>query len=177
MYHLITIVFAAAFTGNIALTFFLGMCPFIAMSKGRETAAGMGAAVTVVMTITCALNWTINHLILEPSGTEHLRLELFIDRVSPKLYSSMGIFLPLITVNCAILGASLFMILREYNFYEALAYGFGSGAGWALALLAMSGIRERIKTELLPPGLEGPGITMITAGLMAMAFTGLAGIL
>lgn len=191
MYNVLTITFAAAFTGNMALTFFLGMCPFIAMSKSRETAFGMGAAVTVVMTITTGLNWIINYLVLVPTGTGHLQLisfilsiaitvqilEIFIDRVSPSLYASMGIFLPLITVNCAILGASLFMVLREYNFYEALGYGFGSGFGWALALLAMSGIRQRIKVQMLPPGLEGPGITMITAGLMAMAFTGLAGIL
>lgn len=185
------ITFAAAFTGNIALTYFLGMCPFIAMSKGRETAIGMGAAVTVVMTLTCSLNWIVQNLVLAPTGTVHLQflafiltiaitvqiLELFIDRVSPALYAAMGIFLPLITVNCAILGASLFMVLREYTFLQAVGYGFGSGAGWAMALLAMSGIRERIEKSDLPPGLEGPGITMISAGIMAMAFTGLAGVL
>ncbi|MCK5687457.1 NADH:ubiquinone reductase (Na(+)-transporting) subunit E [bacterium] len=185
------ITFAAVFTGNIALTYFLGMCPFIAMSKSPATAFGMGAAVVFVMTVTCCINWIIYWQILVPTGTEHLQLlcfiasiavivqilELFIDRVSPVLYAAMGIFLPLITVNCAILGASLFMVLRKYSFLNTLGYGFGSGMGWAIALLAMSGVRSRINTSKLPPGLEGPAITMITAGIMAMAFTGLAGVM
>ncbi|PKK89507.1 MAG: NADH:ubiquinone reductase (Na(+)-transporting) subunit E [Candidatus Wallbacteria bacterium HGW-Wallbacteria-1] len=191
MKEILIILFASAFTGNIALTYFLGMCPFIAMSRSRETSLGMGAAVMVVMTLTCALNWIVHHLILIPTGTEHLQLltfiltiavtvqilEIFIDRVSPALYASMGIFLPLITVNCAILGASLFMILRGYTLIQTIAYGFGSGAGWALALLAMSSIRQRMKPQKLPIGMEGPAITMIIAGIMAMAFTGLAGIM
>lgn len=185
------IMFAAIFSGNIALSYFLGMCPFIAMSKSPAIAMGMGGAVVFVMTLTSVLNWVIYWMILVPTRTEHLQLisfivsiavtvqilEIFIDRFSPVLYASMGIFLPLITVNCAILGASLFLVLRKYTFIQTFGYGLGSGLGWAMALLCMSGIRSRINTKKLPPGLEGPAITMITAGIMAMAFTGLAGIL
>lgn len=187
----VVVLFSAALTNNIALTNFLGMCPFIAVSRDVKTAFGMGAAVTLVMTLTAAANWAIQHYLLEPFGVEHLQyiifivviaaivqvLELAIERFSPDLYASFGVFLALITVNCAILGVSLFMVLRGYGFVETLAYGFGSGVGWTLAIVALAGIRQKIEKADIPMGLEGPGITMIATAIMAMAFIGLTGLL
>ena len=183
--------FAAVFTGNILLSYFLGMCPFTSVSREVKTALGLGCAVVFVMTSTAALNWLAYRFILKRLELEYFRfvmfiiiiaafvqfVEMVIDRYSPKLYYNLGIFLPLITVNCAILGASLFMVIREYSFIVTVAYGFGSGLGWLLAILAMAGIRQRLANDRIPAGLQGPGITLIIAGLMALAFIGFAGVL
>jgi len=183
--------FAAVFTGNILLSYFLGMCPFTSVSREVKTALGLGCAVVFVMTSTAALNWLAYRFILKPLELEYFRfvmfiiiiaafvqfVEMVIDRYSPKLYYNLGIFLPLITVNCAILGASLFMVIRDYSFIVTVGYGFGSGLGWLLAILAMAGIRQRLANDRIPAGLQGPGITLIIAGLMALAFIGFAGVL
>lgn len=188
---ILAIFIAAIFTQNIALAYFLGMCPFIAVSGDLRTASGMSMAVTFVMTIAAAATWPIYHKLLVPFQVEYLQyvifilviaalvqiVEMVIERSSPTLYNSMGVFLPLITVNCAILGVTLFMIVRDYNYIESLVYSFGSGIGWGLAILAMAAIRERIRFANVPEGLKGPGITMIIAGLMAMGFMGFAGML
>jgi Na+-transporting NADH:ubiquinone oxidoreductase subunit E len=183
--------FAAIFTQNILLTTFLGMCPFTSVSREVKTAMGLGLAVVFVMTFTTTLNWLAYRYILVPLQLEFFRFILFIiiiaafvqfvemviDRYSPRLYQTLGIFLPLITVNCAILGTSLFMVIREYRFIETIGYGFGSGLGWMLAILAMAGIRQRLNESKVPQGLQGPGITLIIAGLMALAFVGFTGVL
>ncbi len=183
--------FAAIFTQNILLTTFLGMCPFTSVSREVKTAAGLGAAVVFVMTFTTALNYLAYKHVLLPLELEFFRFILFIiiiaafvqfvemviDRYSPKLYQNLGIFLPLITVNCAILGASLFMVIREYTFIQTIGYGFGAGVGWLLAILAMAGIRTRLNESRVPEGLRGPGITLIIAGMMALAFIGFTGVL
>lgn len=183
--------FAAVFTQNILLTTFLGMCPFTSVSREVKTAAGLGGAVVFVMTCTTVLNWLAYKYVLIPLELEFFRFILFIiiiaafvqfvemviDRYSPKLYQNLGIFLPLITVNCAILGASLFMVIREYHFIQTIGYGFGAGLGWLLAILAMAGIRTRLNESRVPEGLRGPGITLIIAGLMALAFIGFTGVL
>lgn len=183
--------FAAVFTQNILLTTFLGMCPFTSVSREVKTAAGLGGAVVFVMTFTTVLNWLAYKYVLIPLELEFFRFILFIiiiaafvqfvemviDRYSPKLYQNLGIFLPLITVNCAILGASLFMVIRNYHFIQTIGYGFGSGVGWLLAILAMAGIRTRLNESRVPEGLRGPGITLIIAGLMALAFIGFTGVL
>jgi len=183
--------FASIFTNNILLTTFLGMCPFVSVSREVKTAAGLGAAVVFVLTCTTLINWVVYHYILVPLELEFFRFILFIiiiaafvqfvemviDRYSPKLYYALGIFLPLITVNCAILGASLFMVIREYSFIVTIGYGFGSGLGWMLAILAMAGIRQRMTESRVPRGLRGPGITLIIAGMMALAFVGFTGVL
>lgn len=183
--------FAAVFTNNILLTTFLGMCPFTSVSREVKTASGLGGAVIFVMTFTALLNWLAYQYVLVPLELEFFRFILFIiiiaafvqfvemviDRYSPKLYQNLGIFLPLITVNCAILGVSLFMVIREYSFIVTIGYGFGSGLGWFLAILAMAGIRQRLKEARVPEGLRGPGITLIIAGLMALAFIGFTGVL
>ncbi len=186
----LAVCFTAVFTGNILLTQYLGMCSFLGASREIKTAAGLGIAVTAVMTATTALNWCVHTWLLEPLGLAYLSTivfivviaaftqlaEMVIERVSDSLYAALGIFLPLITVNCAILGASLFMAIRGYGFAETTAYGFGSGLGWLLAILAMAGIRKRIEKNRLPKGLEGPGIALIIAGIMALAFVGFTGI-
>ena len=187
----ILLFWGAILTHNIALTYFLGMCPFIAVSKEIKTAFGMGMAVIFVMTFTALLNWPIYTFLLEPYNLEFLQfivfilviassvqvVEIVIDRFFPALYYNMGIFLPLITVNCAILGLSLFMILREYTFFESLVYAVGSGAGWMLVIVAMAGIRSKLRFADVPEGLRGPGITMIITGLMALAFIGFVGVI
>ena len=189
--YTLAIFFAAVFTENILLARFLGMCSFLAVSRQIKTAVGLGAAVIFVLVCTSALNW-IMYQILAYYGLEYLRfivfiiviaafvqlVEMAIERVSPVLYYALGIFLPLITVNCAILGVSLFMVIREYNLVNAISYGAGSGVGWALAIIAMAGIREKLnKRGRIPHGLEGPGITLIIAGIMALGFVGLSGVL
>ena len=185
------IFFAAIFTNNILLANFLGMCSFLAISKELKTSLGLGAAVIFVMTATSILNWLVYHFILLPYDMEYLRfivfivviaafvqlVEMIIERVSEPLYASLGIFLPLITVNCAILGVSLFMVIRDYNFVNAIVFGLGSGIGWTLAILAMAGIREKLKNAKLPKGLEGAGITLIITGMMALAFMGFQGMI
>lgn len=182
---------SAVFTNNILLSYFLGMCPFLGVSREIKTSIGLGFAVIFVLTSTCMLNWVMYHYILIPLGLEFFRFILFIitiaafvqfiemllDRTSPLLYQKLGIFLPLITVNCAILGASLFMVIRDYSFIVTVGYGLGSGIGWFMAIIAMAGVRQKLANERIPRGLQGPGITLIIAGLMAMAFTGFAGVL
>lgn len=190
--HPLTLLFAAIFTNNILLTNFLGLCPFLSMSKGKKSAVGMGAAVVFVMASTTALNNLVHYKILIPLGLEHFRyivfivviaafvqlVEMTVERFFPPLYYSLGVFLPLITVNCAIFGASLFMIIREYNFVQSLAYGAGSGIGWMLAILTISAIREKLqKSGKLPRGLEGPAITLIITGLLALAFLAFSGMI
>ncbi len=182
---------AAIFTGNILLTTFLGMCSFLSVSREVKTAVGLGAAVVFVMTCTTILNWAMYWLVLVPLQIEFYRfilfiiviaafvqfIEMVIERYSPPLYYSLGIFLPLITVNCAILGAALFMVIRKYTFIETIGYGFGSGAGWMVAIVAMAGIRQKLAVNRIPQGLQGPGITLIIAGLMALGFIGFTGVL
>lgn len=182
---------SAIFTQNILLSYFLGLCPFLSISREIKTAFGLGAAVIFVMTCTCALNWLAYHYILEPFNLYFFRfilfiiiiaafvqfIEMLIDRYSPALYQNLGVFLPLITVNCAILGASLFMVIRNYSFLVTVGYGFGSGTGWFMAIMAMAGIRQKLANNRIPRGLQGPGITLFIAGLMALAFMGFTGVL
>jgi Na+-transporting NADH:ubiquinone oxidoreductase subunit E len=190
----------AAFVENLPLTFFLGMCTFLAISKRIETAIGLGIAVVVVETITVPANNLIYQYLLKEdalvwaglSGVDLSFLglisyigviaaivqilEMVLDRFFPALHNALGIFLPLVTVNCAIMGASLFMVEREYDFGESVVFGFGAGVGWALALVALAGIRERLKYSDVPNGLQGLGITFITAGLMSLGFMAFSGI-
>ena len=187
----IAIFFASIFTGNILLTNYLGMCSFLAVSKELETSAGLGIAVTFVLTVTTPLNWLVYKFLLVPFGLEYLRfivfiiviaafvqlIEMAIERYSEGLYYALGIFLPLITVNCAILGARLFMVIREYNFVSSIFFGLGSGLGWFIAIVAMAGIRQKLRTAKVPPGLEGASITLVIAGFMAMAFMGFSGMI
>ena len=189
--HALAVCVAAIFTQNILLAYFLGLCPFIGVSREVKTAFGLGLAVIFVMTTTTLLNWAAYHYVLVPLKLEFFRFILFIiiiaafvqfvemaiERFSPFLYHQLGVFLPLITVNCAILGASLFMVIRNYSFIVTLGYGLGSGIGWFLAIMAMAGIRQRLATNRIPRGLQGPGITLIIAGLMALAFIGFTGVL
>lgn len=187
----LTVLFAAIFTNNILLTNFLGMCSFLSISKELKTSVGLGFAVVFVMGCTSVLNYLIYHFVLIPLELTYLRyivfiiviaafvqlVEMVIERVSEPLYASLGIFLPLITVNCAILGASLFMVIRQYDLLSSFTYGVGSGAGWFLAILAMAGIRQKIAKARIPKGLEGAGITLIITGMMALAFIGFTGII
>jgi Na+-transporting NADH:ubiquinone oxidoreductase subunit E len=191
MTGLIAIFFAAIFTNNILLTNYLGMCSFLGVSKEVKTSVGLGVAVVFVMTCTSVLNWLVYYFLLIPLHLESFRfivfiiviaafvqiVEMIIERVSEPLYAALGIFLPLITVNCAILGVSLFMLIREYTFAESFFYGIGSGIGWMIAILAMAGIRQNMKRSKIPKGLEGAGITLIIAGIMALAFMGFSGVL
>ncbi|MCY4643921.1 MAG: NADH:ubiquinone reductase (Na(+)-transporting) subunit E [Bacteriovoracales bacterium] len=200
--HYLSLFIKAVFIENLALAFFLGMCTFLAVSKKVETATGLGIAVIVVQTITVPANNLIyNYLLKEGAlawtgaslANEDLSflglisyigviaaivqiLEMTLDKFFPALYASLGIFLPLITVNCAILGGSLFMVERNYNFPESVVFGFGSGVGWALAIMALAGIREKMKYSDVPDGLRGLGITFITVGLMALGFLAFSGI-
>ena len=184
------ILFSAVFTNNILLTNYLGMCSFLGCSREVKTSLGLGCAVFLVTASTSVLNWLVYYHILVPLRLEYLRfivfivviaafvqlVEMIIERVSETLYQALGIFLPLITVNCAILGACLFMVIRDYAFGQACAYGAGAGLGWALAIMAMAGIRQRLSLRSrIPRGLEGPGIALIIAGTMALAFMGFNG--
>ena len=189
---LLAVLFGAIFTNNILLTNYLGMCSFLAISRDVKASAGLGAAVTFVMAVTSVLNWLVYYRVLVPLGVEYLSfivfivviaafvqiVEMVIERVSDTLYAALGIFLPLITVNCAILGACLFMIIRRYGLAASFAYGLGSGLGWALAILVMAGIRQKMAARSnVPKGLEGAGITLIIAGIMALAFMGFNGMI
>lgn len=200
MENLISIFLNSVFVGNILLAYFLGMCSFIAVSKNIDTATGLGFAVVFVLTITTPLNWMIYHFLLAPgalawAGLPNLDLsflkfimfiaviaamvqaiEIVIDRFSAGLYQALGVFLPLITVNCAILGTSLFMVERDHTFIESVVFGLGSGIGWLLAIVAMAAIRIKLRYGDMPEGLEDYGITMIVTGLMAMAFMLFSGI-
>jgi Na+-transporting NADH:ubiquinone oxidoreductase subunit E len=190
----------AAFVENLALTFFLGMCTFLAISKRVDTALGLGLAVMVIQTITVPVNYLIYTYLLKDgalawAGLPDIDLsflglvsyigviaalvqilEMLLDRFVPALYNALGIFLPLITVNCAILGGTLFMVERQYNFGESVTFGLGSGFGWAVALVALAGIREKLRYSDVPDGLQGLGITFIITGLMSLGFMGLSGI-
>lgn len=184
------ILIAAIFTNNMILANFLGMCSFIAVSREIPTSLGLGQAVTFVLACTTIINYLIYHYVLVPLSLEYLRfiifivsiaafvqlLEMIVERYLPTLYYALGIFLPLITVNCAILGVSLFMIIRNYNFLQSIAFSVGSGIGWTMAIVALAGIRQKIKNAPIPKGLQGPGITLIITGLMALAFIGFSGI-
>jgi Na+-transporting NADH:ubiquinone oxidoreductase subunit E len=201
--HYLSLAIKAIFVENMALAFFLGMCSFLAVSKKVETAIGLGAAVIFVLGVTCPLNWVVyNGLLREGAlswtGVEALRsmdlsfltflsligtiaasvqiVEMTLDKYAPALYSALGIFLPLIAVNCAILGASLFMVERDYNFGESLVFGMGNGIGWALAVIALAAIREKMRYSNVPEPLRGLGITFIVTGLMAIGFMAFAGI-
>ncbi|MFN2353021.1 MAG: NADH:ubiquinone reductase (Na(+)-transporting) subunit E [Desulfopila sp.] len=200
MDHYIDIILRSIFLENLPLSFFLGMCTFLAISKQVKAAIGLGSAVLVLQVITVPLNNLVLTYILKPgafawagypevdltflglltyiaiiAATVQI-LEMVLDRFMPTLYNALGIFLPLLTVNCAIIGASLFMVERDYTFSESVTYGFGAGAGFFLAVVALAGIRERLEYANPPAGLRGLGLTFITAGLMAMAFMGLAGL-
>ncbi|NUQ24977.1 MAG: NADH:ubiquinone reductase (Na(+)-transporting) subunit E [Saprospiraceae bacterium] len=191
----INIFIKSAFIENMVLSYFLGMCSFLAVSKSVKTAVGLGAAVIFVQVITIPVNWLINEYLLLERGIFGLDLtflrfilfiatiaamvqlvEMIVERFSPSLYNALGIFLPLITVNCAILGGSLFMISREYNFTNSLSFGFGSGFGWALAIIVMAAIREKMAYSNVPPALRGLGMAFILTGLMGIAFMSLMGI-
>lgn len=197
---LVSLAVKSVFMENLALSLFLGMCTFLAVSKKIQTALGLGFAVFVVLTITVPINNLIYQHVLREGALAWAGLpdvdlsflglisyigviaalvqilEMFLDRFVPALYQALGIFLPLITVNCAILGASLFMVERDYNFVQSVVYGASSGVGWALAIVALAGIREKLKYSDVPDGLEGLGITFISVGLMALGFLAFSGI-
>ena len=200
MEYYLSLFVRAIFIENIALVFFLGMCTFIAISKKIETSLGLGIAVVVVQTITVPVNNLIYQFLLADGALAWAGfpevdlsflgllsyigviaamvqiLEMFLDKYVPALYNSLGVFLPLITVNCAILGGSLFMVNRSYNFSESIVYGLGSGVGWAIAIGVLAGIREKMKYSDVPEGLRGLGITFITVGLMSLGFMSFGGI-
>lgn len=195
MGELINIFIKSAFIENLALAYFLGMCSYLAVSKTVKTAFGLGLAVIFVLGITMPLNWLINTYLLSEGGIfqtdlTFLRFILFIaviasmvqlvemvvEKFSPSLYSALGIFLPLITVNCAILGGSLFMVAKEYNFGESIAFGLGGGFGWFLAIVAIAAIREKMKYSAVPAPLRGLGMAFILTGLMGLGFMSLMGI-
>jgi Na+-transporting NADH:ubiquinone oxidoreductase subunit E len=200
--HYLNLAVKAIFVENMALAFFLGMCSFLAVSKKVETAIGLGSAVIVVQTITVPLNYLIYTYLLKEGALGWIGadlaaydlsflgfltyigtiaaavqiVEMTLDRYVPALYATLGIFLPLIAVNCAILGGSLFMVERSYTLPESVVFGFGSGVGWALAIVALAAIRERMRYSNVPEGLRGLGITFIITGLMAIGFMAFAGI-
>lgn len=198
--HYLSLFIKSVFIENLALSFFLGMCTFIAVSKKVKTAIGLGVAVVVVQALTVPLNNLLFNYLLKENALKWAGitgvdlsflgfisyiaviaavvqiLEMVLDKFFPALYSALGIFLPLITVNCAIMGGSLFMVERDYNFAESVVYGIGSGFGWALAIATLAGIREKLKYSDIPEGLRGLGITFITVGLMALGFLSFSGI-
>ncbi len=200
MEHSLSLFVRAVFIENMALSFFLGMCTFLAISKKIEAAIGLSIAVIVVLTITTPLNNIIYHNLLADGALTWVGLpdvdlsflgflsyigviaasvqilEMFLDKYVPALYNALGVFLPLITVNCAILGASLFMVERDYNLAESAVFGAGAGLGWGLAIVALAGIREKLKYSDVPDGLQGLGITFITVGLMSLGFMSFGGI-
>ncbi|MBK9256359.1 MAG: NADH:ubiquinone reductase (Na(+)-transporting) subunit E [Saprospiraceae bacterium] len=195
MGDLINIFVKSAFIENLALAYFLGMCSYLAVSKSVKTAFGLGLAVIFVLGITMPINWLINTHLLSESGLFGLDLtflrfilfiaviasmvqlvEMVVEKFSPSLYNALGIFLPLITVNCAILGGSLFMVSKEYNFSQSVAFGLGGGFGWFLAIVAIAAIREKMKYSAVPAPLRGLGMAFMLTGLMGMAFMGLMGI-
>ena len=196
----IDIFFRSVFLENLALAYFLGMCTFLAVSKQVKTTLGLGITVIVVEGISVPLNNLIYNLLLRDGALGWVQLghldfsflgllsqiaviaamiqilEMVLNRFFPTLYNTLGVYLPLLTVNCAILGASLFMVQRDYNFTESVAYGFGVGIGWAVAIVALAGLREKMRYSDIPDGLQGLGITFVTAGLMSLAFLGISGI-
>ena len=196
MEHFISLFVKAVFVENMALAFFLGMCTFLAVSKQVKTSLGLGVAVVAVLTITVPINNLIYQNILKDGALVPgvdlsflglityigviaalvQMLEMFLDKYVPTLYNALGVFLPLITVNCAIMGASLFMVQRDYDLGESVVYGLGAGVGWALAIAALAGIREKLKYSDVPPGLRGLGITFIIVGLMSLGFMSFSGV-
>lgn len=183
---------SASIVNNFVLSYFLGICPFIGVSKKLDAAVSMGFAVTFVMFVTAAVSWLINNYLLRPFGLNEYLLyvsfiiviaslvqlvEMFLKKFSPVLYNALGIYLPLITTNCAILGLALFGDLRNYSFIQNIVYGLGAGAGFTLALVIMAGIREELEFADVPKPFEGIGITLITAGILAMTFMGFAGLI
>lgn len=202
MEELLSLFVRSIFIDNMALSFFLGMCTLLALSKKMQAAIGLGIAVIVVLTITVPVNYVIYTYFLKEGALSWISpeyanvdlsflgllsyigviaalvqiLEMFLDKFVPALYNALGVFLPLITVNCAIMGASLFMVERDYNFSESVVFGAGSGIGWALAITLLAGIREKLKYSDVPDGLQGLGITFITVGLMSLGFMSFGGI-
>lgn len=198
--HLLSLAIESIFINNVLLAYFLGMCSFLACSKNINTATGLGLAVIFVLSITAPMNWLINHYLLLPgamswAGFPEMDLsflrfitfiatiaamvqivEMVMERFLPTLYMSLGIFLPLIAVNCAILGTSLFMVERTYNFAETVVFGFSSGIGWLLAIVALAAVTQKLKYADFPKGLDGFAVSMITTGLISMAFMAFAGI-
>ena len=184
------ILVASIFTSNMILSNFLGMCSYLSVSTEYKTANGLGMEVTLVLVLTTAINWPVYHYLIVPSDLVYLQyiifimviaasvqiLEMGMDRYTPDLHAKLGIFLPLITVNCAILGVILFMVIRNYNFVQAVVFSFGSGLGWWLAINMLAAIREKLANTKLPPGVKGPAIAFIITGIMAMAFVGFSGI-
>ncbi|GHA26465.1 NADH:ubiquinone reductase (Na(+)-transporting) subunit E [Oceanisphaera arctica] len=196
MEHFLSLFVRAVFIENLALAFFLGMCTFLAVSKKVKTSFGLGVAVVVVLTIAVPVNNLIYNFILKDGALAEgvdlsflnfitfigviaalvQILEMLLDKFFPALYNALGIFLPLITVNCAIFGGVSFMVQRDYNFAESIVYGFGSGIGWMLAIVLLAGLREKMKYSDVPDGLRGLGITFVSAGLMALGFMSFSGI-
>jgi Na+-transporting NADH:ubiquinone oxidoreductase subunit E len=200
MEHLLSLFIRSVFIENMALSFFLGMCTFLAISKQMKAAMGLSVAVVVTMALTTPLNNLVFRYLMSDGALAWAGmpdvdlsflglvsyigviaavvqiLEMFLDKYVPALYQTLGIYLPLITVNCAILGAALFMVERDYNFSESFVYGTGAGCGWALAIIALAGIREKLKYSDIPEGLRGLGITFVCAGLMALGFMSFGGI-
>jgi electron transport complex protein RnfA len=189
--ELAAIFISAVFVQNFVLYYFLGICPFLGVSKKIDSALSMGLAVTFVMSITAVVSWLINNLILIPYGLSYLQIvsfilviaslvqlvEMFIRKISPPLYQALGIYLPLITTNCAIMGLALIAALNEYGFVETVIFGIGSGLGFTLAIILMAGIREQLDLADVPEPLKGAGIALIVAGIMALAFNGFIGML
>jgi Na+-transporting NADH:ubiquinone oxidoreductase subunit E len=202
MEHYLSLFVRSVFIDNMALSFFLGMCTLLALSKKMQAAIGLGIAVIVVLSITVPINYLIYAYLLKEGALVWISpdfasvdlsflgllsyigviaalvqiLEMFLDKFVPALYNALGVFLPLITVNCAIMGASLFMVERDYDFGESVVFGMGSGVGWALAIVLLAGIREKMKYSDVPKGLQGLGITFITVGLMSLGFMSFGGI-
>ncbi|MFQ5466116.1 MAG: electron transport complex subunit RsxA [Thermodesulfobacteriota bacterium] len=188
---LILIFISASLIHNFVLTYFLGLCPFVGVSNKTENALNMGMATTFVMTLTAAVTWPVYHYILLKFNVPFLEyvsfivviaalvqlVEMYIRKASPALYRALGIFLPLITTNCAVLGLALFMVLRDYTYIEAVVFGFGAGVGFTLAMIMMSGIREELEFADIPKHFQGTSITMIIAGMLALAFMGFAGLI
>lgn len=188
---LILIFISASLINNFVLTYFLGICPFLGVSNKTENALNMGLATTFVMTLTAAATWPIYNYVLIPFNVAFLEyvafiiliaslvqfVEMYIRKSSPTLYRALGIYLPLITTNCAVLGLALFMVLREYNYIESIIFGFATGVGFTLAMLMMSGIREELEFADVPKHFQGISITLIIAGMMALAFMGFAGLI
>ncbi|NLW19879.1 MAG: NADH:ubiquinone reductase (Na(+)-transporting) subunit E [Clostridiales bacterium] len=186
----LVILIASIFTSNMILSNFLGMCSYLSVSTEYKTATGLGMAVTLVLVLTTAINWLVYTFIIVPPELYYLQyiifimviaalvqiLEMGMDRYMPDLHAKLGIFLPLITVNCAILGVTLFMVIRHYNFIQSVLFSLGSGLGWWLAINMLAAIREKLASAKLPPGVKGPALSFIITGIMAMAFIGFSGI-
>lgn len=189
--EILAIFISAILINNFVLHYFLGICPFLGVSKKLDSAFSMGLAVTFVMTITAVVSWGINHWILIPSGLDYLQIvsfilviaslvqlvEMFIRKISPPLYQALGIYLPLITTNCAIMGLALLAALKEYDFLETVIFGVGSGIGFTIAIVLMAGIREELDLADVPEPLKGAGIALIVAGIMALSFLGFSGMI